>query len=114
MPANQGSWSKNQTRHERFKAPVTHLSRETKNFPPYRRYFTITYIVNTIPADHMNSISSEHNQCDEERPEDSVLDLKNVPVLTPEQEKKLWRKIDLRIMPILSLMYLLAFLDRGA
>ncbi|KAG1847112.1 MFS general substrate transporter [Suillus tomentosus] len=61
----------------------------------------------------MDSISSEHNQRDEERPEDSVLDLKNVPVLTPEQEKKLWRKIDLRIMPILSLMYLLAFLDRG-
>ncbi|KAG1728768.1 MFS general substrate transporter [Suillus lakei] len=61
----------------------------------------------------MNSISSEHKQCDEERLEDPILDLKNVPVLTPEQEKKLWRKIDLRLMPILSLMYLLAFLDRG-
>ncbi|KAG2336264.1 hypothetical protein BDR05DRAFT_836487, partial [Suillus weaverae] len=35
------------------------------------------------------------------------------PVLTPEQEKKLWRKIDMRIMPMLSLMYLLAFLDRS-
>ncbi|KAG2141396.1 MFS general substrate transporter [Suillus bovinus] len=61
----------------------------------------------------MNSINSEHNQCDEERPEDSDWDLKNVPVLTLEQEKKLWRKIDLRIMPMLSLMYLLAFLDRS-
>ncbi|KAG1850813.1 MFS general substrate transporter [Suillus subalutaceus] len=60
----------------------------------------------------MNPISSEHNQRGEQL-EDSVLDLKNVPVLTPEQERKLWRKIDLRIVPILSLMYLLAFLDRS-
>ncbi|KAG2353815.1 MFS nicotinic acid transporter Tna1 [Suillus spraguei] len=73
----------------------------------------MTCVVNTIPADHTKPISSEDNQCGEERPEDSVLDFKNVPVLTPEQEKKLWRKIDLRIMPILSLMYLLAFLDRS-
>ena len=34
--------------------------------------------------------------------------------LTDEQEKKLWRKIDLRLMPILSLMYLFSFLDRGS
>ena len=36
------------------------------------------------------------------------------PTLTPEQERKLWRKVDLRLMPILSLMYLLSFLDRGS
>ncbi|KAF8184699.1 MFS general substrate transporter [Pholiota molesta] len=35
------------------------------------------------------------------------------PTLTEEQERKLWRKVDLRLMPILSLMYLLSFLDRG-
>ncbi|PPQ68016.1 hypothetical protein CVT24_002925 [Panaeolus cyanescens] len=35
------------------------------------------------------------------------------PTLTPEEERKLWRKIDIRLMPILSLMYLLSFLDRG-
>ncbi|KAF9234655.1 MFS general substrate transporter [Melanogaster broomeanus] len=35
------------------------------------------------------------------------------PMLTPEQEKRLWRKVDLRLMPILSLMYLLSFMDRG-
>lgn len=29
--------------------------------------------------------------------------------LTPEQEAKLWRKVDLRLMPILTLMYLYAF-----
>ena len=36
------------------------------------------------------------------------------PQLSAEQEKKLYRKIDLWLMPILTLMYLFAFLDRGA
>jgi hypothetical protein len=40
-------------------------------------------------------------------------DLPPQPVFTLEQEKKLWRKIDLRLMPILSLMYLFSFMDRG-
>ncbi|KAJ6498892.1 MFS general substrate transporter [Mycena sanguinolenta] len=35
------------------------------------------------------------------------------PSLSAEEERKLWRKIDLRLMPILSLMYLCSFLDRG-
>ncbi|KAJ7713460.1 MFS general substrate transporter [Mycena olivaceomarginata] len=35
------------------------------------------------------------------------------PSLSDEEERKLWRKVDLRLMPILSLMYLLSFLDRG-
>ena len=35
------------------------------------------------------------------------------PTLTPEQERRLWRKIDLWLMPILTLMYLCSFLDRG-
>lgn len=35
------------------------------------------------------------------------------PVLTPEEEAKLWRKIDLRLMPILSLLYLFSFLGRS-
>ncbi|CAA7263446.1 unnamed protein product [Cyclocybe aegerita] len=35
------------------------------------------------------------------------------PNLTEEEEKKLWRKVDKRLMPILALMYLLSFLDRG-
>ncbi|KAG1735896.1 MFS general substrate transporter [Suillus paluster] len=73
----------------------------------------MTYVANIVPDDHLNSISSEHKQHDEERLENSDLSLQNVPTLTPEQERKLWRKIDLRLMPILSLMYLLSFLDRG-
>ena len=35
------------------------------------------------------------------------------PTLTLEEEKRIYRKIDLRIMPILVLMYLCSFLDRG-
>ncbi|KAF9233955.1 MFS general substrate transporter [Melanogaster broomeanus] len=35
------------------------------------------------------------------------------PTLTAEQETKLWRKIDLRVVPIISVMYLFAFTDRG-
>ena len=35
------------------------------------------------------------------------------PYLTPTQESKLWRKMDLRLLPILSFIYLMAFMDRG-
>lgn len=35
------------------------------------------------------------------------------PELDAEQQKALYRKIDLRLMPILTLMYLCSFLDRG-
>lgn len=41
------------------------------------------------------------------------LDLPPPPQLTPAQEQKLYRKIDLRLMPILTLMYLCSFLDRS-
>jgi hypothetical protein len=42
-------------------------------------------------------------------------DFKSVstPQFTPEQTKVLWRKVDLRLMPILSVIYLFSFLDRG-
>ncbi|KAJ7091872.1 MFS general substrate transporter [Mycena belliarum] len=35
------------------------------------------------------------------------------PTLSTEEERLLWWKVDLRLMPILSLMYLVSFLDRG-
>ena len=34
-------------------------------------------------------------------------------ILSPEEERKLWRKIDIRLLPIISLMYLFSFMDRG-
>lgn len=33
--------------------------------------------------------------------------------LTPKEESQLWFKVDLRLMPIIALMYLLCFMDRG-
>lgn len=33
--------------------------------------------------------------------------------LSKEEERKLYRKIDMKIMPIVTLMYLTSFLDRG-
>ncbi|KAI0771301.1 MFS general substrate transporter [Trametes elegans] len=35
------------------------------------------------------------------------------PQLSPTEEKALYRKIDMRLIPILTLMYLCSFLDRG-
>lgn len=34
-------------------------------------------------------------------------------MFSAEEEKRLWRKVDLRLMPILAIMYLLSFMDRG-
>ena len=36
------------------------------------------------------------------------------PYLSAADERRLYRKIDLRLMPILTLMYLCSFLDRGS
>jgi len=36
------------------------------------------------------------------------------PTLTPEEEARAWRKIDLRLVPILSLIYLVCSLGTGA
>ncbi|KAF8838719.1 MFS general substrate transporter [Paxillus ammoniavirescens] len=46
-----------------------------------------------------------------EEPSDG--EVKIVPVFTPEQERKLWRRIDLRLLPIITVMYLFSFMDRG-
>ena len=35
------------------------------------------------------------------------------PHLCEAEEKKLWQKIDLRLLPILTLLYLVSFMDRG-
>ncbi|KIK74453.1 hypothetical protein PAXRUDRAFT_544574 [Paxillus rubicundulus Ve08.2h10] len=43
-----------------------------------------------------------------ERMEDSV-----APALTVAQETKLWRRIDLRLMPVMSLIFLFSSMDRG-
>jgi hypothetical protein len=35
------------------------------------------------------------------------------PQFSPEMQKRVLRKMDLRLIPMLALLYLLAFLDRG-
>ncbi|KAH8112963.1 MFS general substrate transporter [Phellopilus nigrolimitatus] len=61
----------------------------------------------------------ENTSVEKEGKQDEVFDfsgdssLPSPPVLTLEQEKKLYRKIDSRLMPILSIIYLCSFLDRG-
>ncbi|KAF8836664.1 MFS general substrate transporter [Paxillus ammoniavirescens] len=44
----------------------------------------------------------------EEQAESSV-----APTLSAEQETKLWRKIDVQLIPIIATMYFLSFMDRG-
>lgn len=34
-------------------------------------------------------------------------------MFTPDEENKLYRKLDWHLMPILTLLYLLSFMDRG-
>ncbi|KAH1595084.1 hypothetical protein KXV44_008103 [Aspergillus fumigatus] len=50
----------------------------------------------------VSSVSEKHTQ-----------DAEQIPHFTPEQEKRVLRKMDLRLIPMLSVLYLLAFLDRG-
>lgn len=35
------------------------------------------------------------------------------PILSPAETRRLLRKIDCRVIPILAILYLLSFLDRG-
>jgi MFS transporter, ACS family, DAL5 transporter family protein len=44
---------------------------------------------------------------------DDEATLPSPPELTLDQERKLYRRIDLRLMPILILMYIMAAMDGG-
>ncbi|RDX52238.1 MFS general substrate transporter [Lentinus brumalis] len=44
-------------------------------------------------------------------PEDAAVG--HPPSLSPGEQRRLWRKIDMRLMPILTVMYLCSFVDRG-
>ncbi|KIM57694.1 hypothetical protein SCLCIDRAFT_1219185 [Scleroderma citrinum Foug A] len=44
--------------------------------------------------------------------ESKAQDLPNM-ILSSEEERKLWQKIDIRLLPIISFMYLWSFMDRG-
>ncbi|KII95429.1 hypothetical protein PLICRDRAFT_98827 [Plicaturopsis crispa FD-325 SS-3] len=67
----------------------------------------------SVTAPDQASITKGPEVHSEEADFGGELGLPEAPELTEAQEKKLWRKVDLRLMPILSLMYLMSFLDRG-
>ncbi|KAI9449179.1 MFS general substrate transporter [Lactarius psammicola] len=75
---------------------------------------TVTEKIDDMNRDSDHPVGSDS---DEERL--SVLDfggdsqLPPPPTLTPEQERALYRKVDLRLMPVVTSMYLFSFLDRG-
>ena len=65
----------------------------------------------------MAAIEDKSSKIQVERCSKSTLDPPELPSpsnLTPEEEARLWRKIDIQLMPILALLYLFTFLDRGA
>ncbi|KAI0356821.1 MFS general substrate transporter [Trametes cingulata] len=35
-----------------------------------------------------------------------------VPTLTPSEERQMWRKVDMRLIPLVTIMYLVAFVDK--
>ncbi|KAF9255008.1 MFS general substrate transporter [Marasmius fiardii PR-910] len=66
-------------------------------------------MASTTPSvDEKEKVSKVETNDDE-----SSTGLSPPPKLTEAEERKLWRKIDRRLMPILCLMYLFSFLDRG-
>ncbi|KZT63324.1 MFS general substrate transporter [Daedalea quercina L-15889] len=57
----------------------------------------------TVAVENVEDQGQEEEAMEEARPS----------TLTTEQEKKMWRKVDMRILPILTVMYLCAFMDKG-
>ncbi|GAA5968860.1 hypothetical protein JCM11641_000760 [Rhodosporidiobolus odoratus] len=55
-------------------------------------------------SDKEKALDSRHEYADKT--------LDSLPAFTPEEERKLVRKIDYKLVPFLSLLYLLSFLDR--
>ncbi|KIN94861.1 hypothetical protein M404DRAFT_17159 [Pisolithus tinctorius Marx 270] len=64
---------------------------------------SITFDADDVQQDHIAGEKSE-----------AGLSFPRAPVLlTPKEESQLWRKVDLKLMPVIALMYLLCFMDRG-
>ncbi|KAF8835337.1 MFS general substrate transporter [Paxillus ammoniavirescens] len=61
----------------------------------------------TSPDDHQGQLDSEAPA------QKKGMEYRIAPALTAAQQTKLWRKIDLRLLPMVALMYLFSFMDRG-
>jgi hypothetical protein len=64
-------------------------------------------------AEKQHVLHEENVQSRPEASRDVGMGLPLAPDLSPEEEAKLWLKIDKRLLPMLALMYLMSFLDRG-
>lgn len=82
---------------------------------------TVVYVPSTMSLGPANEKSSEISgkyevqeiECSESIDIEAPASAPPVLMLTPAEEDKLYRKIDLRIMPMLVIMYTCSFLDRG-
>lgn len=68
-------------------------------------------LTDSVGAKQSNDSSTQKQevQCDEEHAKYSECSAN----LTATQQNRIWRRVDLRLIPIITIMYLLAFMDRG-
>ncbi|KAH8129262.1 MFS general substrate transporter [Trichoderma asperelloides] len=57
-------------------------------------------------------ILEKNDLCDKERPSIEQLETYH-PSFTPHEQKRILRKVDWRLVPLLSFLYLVSFIDRG-
>lgn len=72
-------------------------------------------IIQEMKAGHedIKAEVSVHEKASQDFLEDAGDCLRPPVVLSADQERRLYRKIDLRLIPILTLLQLLSFMDRG-
>ncbi|KAJ3551179.1 hypothetical protein NM688_g4859 [Phlebia brevispora] len=97
--------------------PHQSFSRLTHS-PPVLLYFSSIFAMSAEKDSNAGSISIEEMKVDLEAVDvvyaSSVGSAERPPMqLTPEEERRIYRKIDLRLLPILTIMYLASYLDRG-
>ena len=69
----------------------------------------------STPSNEKGKIEDTIEVFDAESSETSKTDLalRSTPSLTAEEERSLWRKVDMRLVPIAAALYLVSYLDRG-
>ncbi|KAF9237155.1 MFS general substrate transporter [Melanogaster broomeanus] len=66
----------------------------------------------TLPGES-NPVVNPQLEKHEEGGSEELMACTVAPNFSPAQERKLWRRIDLRLLPMLTLMYLFSSMDRG-
>ena len=70
------------------------------------------------PSVNMNKTDGEKGSCDVEETELGTMTVEHrrgdkVPTLSAAEKRRLWRKVDVRFLPIVIVLYLCSFLDRS-